>query len=72
MSAVQPPFRHHCRCDCRLCRLWNCGAFGVQPDGSPPLLVVIEKRQPRQLTPDRAHHARARARVRRMAQGSKP
>jgi hypothetical protein len=40
MASVPPAPRHHALCICEGCQLAGCGAFGDQPDGSPPFYVL--------------------------------
>ena len=40
MPSVSPPPRHHALCICERCQHAGCGAFGNQPDGSPPFYVL--------------------------------
>ncbi len=35
--------RHHCACVCEHCQRNRTGAFGPQPDGSPPLQLQAEQ-----------------------------
>ena len=39
MPSETPP-QHTCVCECPSCERHGCGAFGPQPGGAPPVVVI--------------------------------